>query len=413
MTTTSPRTRPEAPLLSTGMTLFFACACALTLANIYYAQPILADIAADLGLAPEASGVVVTLLQAGYMLGILFMGPLGDLLENRRLIAGMVLGASVALWSASASGQTGGPGGQALFFAAHLGVGFCSAVTQIQVAFAAGLAGDDRRGRVLGVVVAGLFLGMILSRPLAGLLNDAFGWRIVYRLAALLMLVLGLALWRFLPRRAPEAAPAGGYPTVLRSMTRLPRALPGLPRLLVLSTLTFTGFCLFWTAAPLALRETLGFSPGRLALFTLIALVTPPCVFLAGRLLDRGLGPRLIACGTGLAATAFLLCACLPAGLFVLALAALLLDPGVNVTTLSAQQRILSMRPEARTRLNSVSVACNFCGGALGSALAPWLFARFGWRSAALAGFLLLILAFALNVRPRAGEPTKQPQGVR
>ena len=74
------------------MTIFFSCAGALILANIYYAQPILADMAADIGLAPAASGSILTLLQIGYMLGILFMGPLGDALENRRLIAGMVLG---------------------------------------------------------------------------------------------------------------------------------------------------------------------------------------------------------------------------------------------------------------------------------------------------------------------------------
>ncbi len=386
--------------LSAGMTFFFACAGAFILANIYYAQPILADMAADIGLAPAASGGILTLLQLGYMLGILFMGPLGDTLENRKLIAGMVWGAALALWTASASGRANG---HALFFAAQLGIGFFSSATQIQLAFAAGLAGDARRGRVLGALMAGLFLGMILSRPLAGLLSGLFGWRAVYCLAGLLMLALGLAQWRLLPSGKPAEKPES-YLAMLRSMARLPRTVPQLPRLLALAAIIFTAFCMFWTAAPLALRQTPGFSPGRLALFTLLALVTPPCVFLAGRLLDKGFGPRLITLGTTLAALVFGLCACLSvqnaAFVPVLAFSALLLDPGICVTTLAVQQDILSALPEARSRLNTLSVVCNFCSGALGSAAAPWLFTHFGWRAVACTGCVLLCFAFALNARP-------------
>ena len=386
--------------LSAGMTFFFACAGALILANIYYAQPILADMAADIGLAPAASGGILTLLQIGYMLGILFMGPLGDALENRKLIAGMVWGAALALWTASASGRANG---HALFFAAQLGIGFFSSATQIQLAFAAGLAGDARRGRVLGALMAGLFLGMILSRPLAGLLSGVFGWRTVYRLAGLLMLALGLAQWRLLPGGKPAGKPES-YPAMLRSMARLPRTVPQLPRLLALAAIVFTAFCMFWTATPLALRQTPGFSPGRLALFTLLALVTPTCVFLAGRLLDRGFGPRLITLGTILTALVFGLCACLSvqnaAFVPVLAFSALLLDPGICVTTLAVQQDILSALPEARSRLNTLSVVCNFCSGALGSAAAPWLFTHLGWRAVTCTGCVLLCFAFALNARP-------------
>ncbi len=371
--------------------LLLSAACYLILANMYYAQPILADMTADVGLTTGASGLVITMLQVGYMLGILFLGPLGDVWENRRLIVGMTLGAGCFLALAAVCHSV------SPFLAAHLGIGIFSAATQVVIVFAVSLASDAMRGRVLGIVTAGLFGGIVLARPTSSLLSEFVGWRGMYGLAAAAMLLLAWMLWRQLPRTRPSVHDMG-YMAMLRSLCEVPRLVPHLSLWLLVSSLSFAALTMFWTAAPLRLLQDMHYSHAAVAVFALAGLTSPPCVILAGRLLDKGYGHPLRFLGTGLATGAWLLSLSADSG-WILALAAVLLDPGVNVTTVSVQQAILATRPETRARCNSISVASNFCGGALGASLGPWLLAHHGWQTVAVTGIIVLGIAFLINLQ--------------
>lgn len=366
-------------------------ACCLILANIYYAQSILTDIAASMGMDMATSGIIVTMVQVGYCLGVLFLVPLGDLVENRRLIACMILGAAAALLMAGYSTSVTG------FLAATLCIGLFSAAVQVVVPFAVTLAAEHERGKVIGLVVGGAILGMVLARPASSLMTSAVGWRPVYFVAASLMLILGIILPRLLPHKAPSAQGIG-YPAILRSMGRLLREVPRLPVRLALMALVFMGFTMFWSTAPIVLQTTLRFSHTDIALFSMAGLITPPCAILAGRLIDRGYAHILIFLGICMIAAAFMVTALFSVYAAAFFLAVFFLDPGVNMTNVAIQQHVLSSIPEARSRLNALCVAFTFGGGAAGSALGPWLFSVFGWHVVALSGAALMLVPFILNL---------------
>ena len=371
--------------------LLLSFSCCLILANLYYAQPILSDIAENIGLELTKSGFIVTMIQIGYAAGIVFLVPLGDVLENRRLIPGMIMGASLALFVAALSNST------SEFFVASFFIGLFSASMQAIIPFAIGLAKPPERGKILGILSAGATLGMILARPVASFTTSGFGWRPVYFSAAALMLILGLALFRLLPRRAPSVHGLT-YPAMLASMGKLLASVPRLPLRLSISAVVFFGFSMFWASAPIVLRETMHFSHSQVALFALAGLVTPPFAIVVGRLIDRGYSALLISAGIVMVSAAYMLT--LWFGLYAAAFvcAVFMLDPGMNMTAVAIQQNVLSSIPEARSRLNALCLAALFAGGALGSASGPWLLSHFDWNTVACMGAALMLIPFALNL---------------
>ncbi|MGC1303501.1 MAG: MFS transporter, partial [Caulobacteraceae bacterium] len=268
--------------LSRGLIVFMALACGLSVANLYYAQPLAGPISQSLGMSHAATGLVVTLTQAGYGLGLAFLVPLGDLVENRRLIVITALCGTVALALAALSPSAG------LFLAASFLVGLGSVAAQMLVPVAAHMAPPEARGRVVGDVMSGLITGILLSRPAASLMADHFGWRPVFYISAAAMLVLSVAMMRLLPRRAPEADHT--YPELIASMGTLLVETPILRRRAFYQACMFGAFSLFWTTVPLMLAGPLyRLSQTQIALFALAgatgALIAP----VAGRLADRGL----------------------------------------------------------------------------------------------------------------------------
>lgn len=384
------------PRLTTGLMLLLTFATCLILANLYYAQPILAEIAGDIGLKADATGMIVTVGQFGYVVGLLFLAPLGDVLENRRLVALMAGGAGLGLLGTAFSS------GVPVFMTSTFLIGFFAVATQILVVFAAGLAADSERGRVWGILACGLFLGIALSRPVSSLIAGVAGWRTVYVGAGVFMLVVGAAFLRFLPAVRPSGLRVG-YGTMLRSMGGLLFSVRRMMPRVALSAGAFFSFSMFWSTAPLHLLGNLHFSHKEVALFALAGLITPPCVLLAGRLLDRGWSFRLLATATALSASAWLLTSFLSLFAMVFVMAALLIDPAGSVSTLTIQQSLFSSgMPDVRGRLNSLNVSINFCGGAIGAALGPWLFSHFGWQVVALTGTTVMLSLFTLNlfIRP-------------
>lgn len=268
--------------MSAGLAFLLAAANCMILANMYYAQPIIGDIAAGIGIRTAAAGSVVTVAQIGYCVGLLFLVPLGDVLENRRLITVQVLLAACSLLVVAVSGNS------AVFLSAMFFVGVFSCAVQIIVPLGLRLAAPHERGRIVGLIMAGAILGIVLARPVGSWVTGMFGWRALYFAASALMAALAVLLRRRLPRT--DSATGGfSYAAMLRSMAGLLASTRGLrPRLLLQATV-FTTFTMFWAAAPLALREQLAFTHGEVALFSLASLIAPACVVLAGRMVDRGL----------------------------------------------------------------------------------------------------------------------------
>lgn len=376
--------------LSRGLAFLFAAACGLIVANLYYPQPLAGPIAADLGLSPAAAGLTVTLTQIGYGLGLLFLVPLGDLVENRRLITLLIVGLTAALVVAAVSGSA------TVFLAAGLAIGLGSVAVQVLVPFAAALADDATRGRTVGNVMSGLLLGIMLARPVSSLIADVAGWHMVYVLSAVAMVLLGIALRMRLPQRVPQGGMS--YGALLLSMIRLVRDTPLLRRRALYHTCLFCVFSLFWTVTPLLLAEIYGLDQRGIAMFALAGVAGALIAPFAGRLADAGHARAGTAVALLMAVAAFAVSLVVPGNLVVLTLAAIVLDAAIGMNLVISQRDIFTLGAAERSRLNGLFMAAFFVGGAAGSGFGAMAYAQGGWGGAAMIGMALPALALVAFV---------------
>ena len=382
-----------------------AVACGLAVANLYYAQPLLDAIASSYGVQTSAAAVVLVMTQLGYAAGMVLLAPLGDLLENRRLAARVLLASAVALALAATAPTLH------VFLAASLAVGATSVVAQILVPVAAHLAPEATRGQVVGRVMSGLLLGILLARTVSSFLTAAFGWRSVYAISAVLMLLLSAALTRLLPRRQPE--PGTGYGRLLASLLTLVRTEPVLRRRALYQALMFAAFSVFWTGIASELTTRHGFSQTGIGLFALVGAAGAAAAPLAGRLGDRGHSGAVTGASFALAAASLVLAALAAGSVVALAVAAVGLDCAVQANLVVGQRAVYGLRPEARSRLNTVFITTFFLGGAAGSAVAGVLYQHSGWTTAALVGAALPavgLLAWAVQTGLRRSHSPHSPE---
>ncbi|MBO3758657.1 MFS transporter [Ciceribacter sp. L1K22] len=384
--------------LSAGLTFVMAAACGLIAANLYYAQPLAGPIAESIGLPVHATGLIVTLTQIGYGLGLLFLVPLGDLVENRRLILTMIGVVTLALIAAGLS-TTPGP-----FLAASLAIGLGAVAVQMIVPFAAGLAPDHARGKVVGNVMSGLMVGIMLARPVSSFIAQFASWHAVFFLSAAVMVGLATVLATQLPRRAPSTRL--GYFGLIGSMGRLLVSQPVLQRRAAYQAFQFSSFSLFWTVTPLYLAgPAFGLSQTGIALFALAGVAGAIASPIAGRLADRGLARPATAFGLLSGVAGYLITHIAPDGsaiaLALLTLAAILIDFGVTMTLVTGQRAIYGLGADLRSRLNGLFMAIFFTGGAIGSAVGAWAFAEGGWSLASMIGGALPLTAFIVFLTER------------
>jgi predicted MFS family arabinose efflux permease len=392
MTTATAATsiRPAEQAVSARMTLLLAFACGLIAANLYYAQPLAGPIGVALGLSPGATGLIVTLTQIGYGIGLLFVVPLGDLLETRRLVLTLIGLAMLALLGAALATHP------LPFFAATLGIGVASVAVQVLVPYAAHLAPEAVRGRVVGNVMSGLMLGIMLARPVSSFIAQMASWHAVFFISSAAMGLLALLLGLALPPRKPASTLS--YRALLASMADLARTTPVLRRRSLYQACLFAAFSLFWTTAPLLLAgPEFQLSQGGIALFALAGVAGAVASPIAGRLADRGWTTPASAFAMLAVAAAFLMTHLGAHGshlaLGLLVAAGILLDFGVTTNLVLGQRAIFVLGAEYRSRLNGLYMATFFAGGAIGSALGGWAFAHGGWAWASWLGFALPVAA--------------------
>ncbi|WP_082475559.1 MFS transporter [Rhizobium sp. Leaf341] len=384
--------------LSRRLSLVLAAACGLIVANLYFAQPLIGPIGASLGLSPDAAGLIVTLTQLGYGLGLLLIVPLGDLFENRKLIL-VMLGLSIlAVLSAGLATQA------AAFLATAFAIGLCCVAVQIIVPYAAQMVSPAERGRAVGNVMSGLMVGIMLARPASSFIAAFLPWHMVFVLSALCMTGLALFLARVLPRRMPTSRLA--YTALIGSLPRLVATQPVLRRRAAYQGCMFAAFSVFWTVTPLLLASpTFGLSQAGIALFALAGASGALAAPIAGRLADRNLSfaaTRIALIG---GACAFLVTHLAQesstVSLAVLTLAAIGLDFAVSTTLVLGQRAIYVLGDEHRSRLNGLYMATFFLCGAMGSAAGAWLYAHWGWWGASLLGFSLPAAALLYSLTER------------
>ncbi|MBP2431874.1 MULTISPECIES: MFS transporter [Bradyrhizobium] len=398
MSTSTIATDQQAPELTRARTLAMAICAGIAVANIYYNQPLLGLIEASY---PNSSaiGLIPTATQFGYAVGLLFLVPLGDLVERRRLIAAQFVILAAALAFAAVA-----PSALALI-AASLMLGVAATVAQQIVPFAATLADDRTRGAAVGTVVSGILGGILLSRTIAGFVGSHFGWREMFWLGAPLALGAAALVRLILPR---HHVPQGiGYPAALRTLVHLLVEEPTLRLAAATQAMLFASFIAFWTVLSLHLREpAFGLGPEIAGLFGVIGASGMLAAPLAGRVADKR-GPHLviaIAAAVSLSSWAIFGGWNAVTGLIV---GVVLLDAGVNAALVSNQHLIFALRPEARSRLNTVFMTAMFVGGSLGSLGASWAYTHLSWLGVCGYGAALATAGLLLQlptVLSRAGK---------
>jgi predicted MFS family arabinose efflux permease len=376
--------------VSPWLTFLLASACGLIAANIYYAQPLAGPIAASLDMSPEATGLIVTLTQIGFTAGLLLIVPLGDLVENRRLVLATIGIATLGLLGAALSPQA------LPFLASALFIGLGSVAVPVLVPYAAHMAPAAVRGRVVGNVMSGLMLGIMLARPVASFITQVSSWHMVFFLSAGAMVVLSLVLSRALPQRVPKSTI--GYGALLASMARIAATTPVLQRRALYHACLFAAFSLFWTTTPLLLAgPAFQLTQGGIALFALAGVAGAIATPIAGRVADRGWSRPATAFAMLCVAVAFLITHIAPEGsplaLALLVAAAVLLDFGMSANMAVGQRAIFTLSAELRSRLNGLYMATFFVGGAIGSAAGGWAYAHGGWALTSWIGIAFPIAA--------------------
>ncbi|EPC8408743.1 MFS transporter [Bacillus thuringiensis] len=363
--------------ISSGLIILLATACGIIVANLYYAQPLIGLISNVIGLSNSSAGLIVTLTQIGYVVGLLFLVPLGDIVENKKLIIILLLLSAVAL-TATVFVKSA-----IMLLVASFFIGLGSVAAQVLVPFVSYLSSEDARGRVVGNVMSGLLLGIMLARPISSLVADIWGWNSIFALSATIIIVLSFVLSKVLPTRKPTEKT--NYTALLSSMWKLLRTTPILRRRAIYHACVFGAFSLFWTTVPLLLSSpAFHFSQTAIALYALVGITGAIAAPIGGRLADLGWTRP----ATGIALTVVIISLLLPLiiqssspiGIAVLVIAAILLDMGVSANLVLSQRLIFSLSPEIRSRLNGLFMAIFFLGGAVGSFIGGWAYALGGWN---------------------------------
>ncbi|BFT72369.1 MFS transporter [Paenibacillus sp. P36] len=383
-------------LMSHKMALLFAISCGLTVANIYYAQPLLDTISNEFAITHSSVGIVVTITQVCYAVGLLLLVPLGDLLNRRWLIAGQMLVSVLALIVVGTA-----PISMVLFIGIAA-IGLLAVVTQTLVAFAATLAAPAERGRTVGVVTSGIVIGILLARTFAGTLTDLAGWRSVYLVSALLTLIMAGVLFRVLPHdeRKRESL---SYMQLLRSLLMLFAQQRILRIRAVLCLLIFTVFSILWTSLVLPL-STPPFSLSHTAIgaFGLAGVAGALAAARAGHLADRGLGQKTTGVALILLLISWLPISYTQHSLLALIIGIVLLDLSVQAVHVTNQSMILPLVPEARSRLTAGYMIFYSIGSAIGSIASTSIYAYAGWNGVCLLGAIVsasALLFWALTRR--------------
>jgi predicted MFS family arabinose efflux permease len=376
------------PSIGKALTLVMAAACGVCVANVYYNQPLLALFESAFAGQSAVIEWVPTMTQLGFALGLLCLVPLGDRVDRRRLIVTQFAALTLSLVLLALA-----PNAAVVVLASAL-IGVTGSVAQQIVPFAAELAEPERRGSVVGTVMSGLLCGLLFGRAIGGYIGEHFGWRATFWCGAGLSMAMGCLLALKLPHRAPKTTES--YATLMRSLGTLFMEEPALRRATAIQSMLFGSFIALWTILALQLEARFHLGAEVAGAFGIVGAVGVLAAPVAGRVADRR-GPHAV---IGLGALVMLLSWAVFAGwtsAVGLIVGVILLDFGEQIALVCNQYVIYALRPEARSRVNTIFMGGMFAGGAIGSWFAGLAWRTGGWEPVAALGAVMVLLALAVH----------------
>jgi len=399
----------ERQALSSRLVLLMAVATGAVVANLYYAQPLLNEVSRNLHVGSAGASTVVTATQVGYAAGLLLIVPLGDLRPRRSLVVLLFLLSAVALVACAVAPNLW------LFEVGSVAAGCASVAGQVMVPFAADLAPEERRGRVVARIMTGLLLGILLARTVSGLVAQLAGWRAIYWISAGIMVLFAAVLGRALP--AEGKRPHLSYPHLVGSSLRLLADEPALRRRAWHGAMAFAAFSVLWTSLAFLLSAApYHYSNLVIGLFGLVGVAGVAAANLAGKLADVN-RTAITTAGAGVLLTlSFVVLGAGTTSVAAVIVGIIVLDIGTQGMQITNQAVIYALRPDARSRINSAYMFCYFVGGAVGSVTAGIVFSADKWTGVCLlgGGFGVATLAMTLFdwIRPPGQARVRVPERV-
>jgi len=375
-------------------------ATGLVVANLYYNQPLLEDIARTFHCSRGKAGQVSMLTQIGYASGMLFLAPLADMFKRKRLM--VIIFAFIVLSSLLTALA---PNINILIFASFL-LGASSMIPQLLVPMAAHLAKPHERGKKIGVIMSGLLIGILLSRTFAGYIGEFFGWRMVFYAATGIMLIMWMLIWLFLPEVEPDYK--GSHKNLMISLIHLVKQEPKLRLAAFRGALCFACFSAFWTTIVFLLKQNFDMGSGVAGEFGLVGAFGALAAGLMGRLSDKMDAYKLSGFTILLIIISFVIFYFSAHSIPGLILGVIILDMGVQATHISNQSIIFTLKPEARNRINTVYMVSYFIGGSLGTLFATQLWKNYQWNGVCFIGIGLsafTLFIHLLNYKKMQNKP--------
>lgn len=378
--------------LTKGLIFLLALAAGVSVANLYYSQPLLGEIAAEFHINAREAGLLSTLTQLGYAAGVLIFVPLGDVKDKRNVIIALIGLVTLSLLGTAFAHNI------ILLYVLSFCIGFTTGIPQIIVPFAAQLAKPAERGKVIGNVVSAALIGILLARTVSGYIGYLFGWRFMFIGAAFAMALLGSILFFKLPKNPPEINLP--YTALMKSLVTIYKKYSALQTATITGAGLFGAFSIFWTSLTFLLKSPVyGMNSNQIGLFGLIGAAGAIGARIFGVLNDKFNSRKIITAACFVSAASFLVL--LPgksSAVGYLIAGVILLDFGIQGVLVSTQSIIYRLNDNERSRINTIFVVSNFLGGAVGSALGALAWSYFGWPAICFLGFTFILIAFLANL---------------
>lgn len=380
--------KKASPQLSHKLIILMAVTSGIAVANIYYIQPLLQQIAEDYHISHASAGLLATLTQVGYALGLFLILPLADLLERKKLVLIMLVLAALSLFIMYLSSSF------VVTAAACLAVGTTSVIPQLMVPLGAKLSNDTERGKNIGHIMSGLLIGVLLSRVFSGFIGKYFGWKMIYLIAVVLMIVLFLLIKAMLPVCEANLNMGMNYSSIIKSMAALPRQYPVLIEAAVNAALFMMAFSALWTTLTFHLQSSaFHLSTNMVGMFGLIGISGILFAPLAGKISDQKSAKFTVGINIAIIFVSYLCLLVFGFQIWGLILGIILMDMGVQCCNVANQTRIQKLSDEARNRITSIYMVSLFGGGAIGSFLGALMYTHYGWYGFCSIGIISQIIA--------------------
>lgn len=376
--------QPSSQTLTPALLLLMAVTTGIAVAGNYYAQPLLRTLSNTFSISETLAGTLVTTAQLSYALGLLFLSPLGDILERKRFIIVMMLLATLGLVISAISQNI------IMLLIGTALAGLFSVVAQVLVPFASTLAKPAERGRVVGTMMSGLLIGILLARTFAGTVSTFGGWRMVYAIAAVMMLTSTLLLACYLPRSQPQTQIR--YPQLISSILSLFKKHALLRLRSTVGALIFANFAILWTPLAYLLYDQYGYSDFTIGLFGLAGVAGALIAPLAGKYSDQGKAKQITTIGLLILAASWGATYFAPFSTLALIIGILLLDMAVQLVHIINMSEVYKLDNTARSRINAGYIFSYFIGGTLGSITSAYAYDHYQWLGVACCGVLVSII---------------------